>query len=320
MDRRSFLLTSLAGAVAAPLAAGAGAPRVGVLLTAATQVAALNDLRAGLRDLGYVEGDTIVLDVLSAEGKLERLPALARQLVARPVDLIVTSGPPAIAAARAATATIPIVMGRMDDVDGHGFVSTLARPGGNITGLSFQTGELAGKWVDLLKEAVPRLSRLAVLWDATGTARQRKSAADAASRLGLHAEVLEVRGSAGVEHAIAAARTARSDAVVILASPALTAAERELVALVARSRLPAIYYSRSFAEAGGLLSYGPTAAEFGWRQSAAFVDRILKGTRPGELPIQQPTKFELVINLKTAKALGLTIPPSLLARADQVIE
>jgi putative ABC transport system substrate-binding protein len=320
MDRRRFLLTSLAGVLAAPLGVAAGAPRVGVLLTASTQLAALNDLRAGLRDLGYVEDDTIVLEVLSADGNLERLPALARQLVARPVDLIVTSGPPAIAAARAATSTIPIVMGRMDDVDVHGFVTNLARPGGNITGLSFQTGELAGKWVDLLREAVRRLSRLAVLWDVTGTARQRKSAEDAAGRLGLHAEVQEVRGNAGVENAIAVARTARSDAVVILASPALTAVERHLAALLERSRLPAIYYSRGFAEAGGLLSYGPTAADFGWRQSAVFVDRILKGARPNELPIQQPTKFELILNGKTAKSLGLTLPPSLLARADQIIE
>jgi putative ABC transport system substrate-binding protein len=320
MDRRRFVLISVAGALAAPLADAAGAPRVGVLLTASTQMAALNDLRAGLRDLGYVEGETIVLDVLSADGNLARLPALARTLVARPVELIVTSGPPAIAAARAATTTIPIVMGRMDDVDLHGFVTNLARPGGNITGLSFQTGELAGKWVGLLSEAVRRLSRLAVLWDATGTARQRQSAEDAAGRLGLHADVLELRGSSGVEQAITAARTARSDAVLILASPALTAVERQLAALLAQSRLPAIYYNRAFAEAGGLLSYGPTAAEFGWRQSAVFVDRILKGARPGELPIQQPTRFELVINLRTAKALGLTISPSLLLRADEVIE
>jgi putative ABC transport system substrate-binding protein len=307
-------------AVLAAAPAAVAAPRLGVLLTAGTQVAALDELRAGLRELGHVEGDTILIDVVSADGQLERLPQLARQLVARPVDILVTSGPPAIAAARAATTTIPIVMGRMDDVDAHGFVTNLARPGGNITGLSFQTGELAGKWVDLLREAVPRLSRLAVLWDAAGTARQRTTAEAAARTLGLHVDILEVRGATGVEQAVAAAKAGRSEALVILASPALTAVERRLAALSARHRLPAIYYSRAFAEAGGLLSYGPTASQFGWRQSAVFVDRILKGARPGDLPIQQPTTFELVVNRRMAHALGLALPPSLLLRAQHVIE
>jgi putative tryptophan/tyrosine transport system substrate-binding protein len=310
----------LLAVVPAVLAQPAGhVPRVGVLLTTAAGQN-LSDLRQGLRELGYVEPETIAIEVVSAEGTLDRLPTLARELVRRPVDLIVTSGPPAIAAARAATTAIPIVMGRMDDVDAHGFVTNLAHPGGNITGLSFQTGELAGKWIDLLRDAVPRLSRVAVLWDTTGTARQRTTAEDAARALGLHVDLLRVRGSAGLDQAFARAGALRSEGLVILASPALTAEHARLAEMAARHRLPAIYYNRAFAEAGGLLSYGPTAVDFSWRRAAAFVDKILKGAKPGDLPIQQPTTFELVVNRATARALGLTLAPSLLLRADHVVE
>jgi ABC-type uncharacterized transport system substrate-binding protein len=294
-------------------------PRIGVLLnTSATRN--LADLQQGLRELGYVEGRTVGLEIRSAQGKLDRLPDLARELVRRNVDVIVTSGPPAVAAARAATSMIPIVMGRMDDVEVHGLVTNLAHPGGNITGLSFQTGELASKWIDLLREAVPRLARLAVLWDATGTARQRKTAEDAARALGLDVQILEFRGPAGLDEVFATARAARAEALAVLASPALTSQEVRLAQLSARNRLPAIYYSRGFAQAGGFMSYGPDLSDFSWRRAASFVDKILKGAKPGELPIEQPTRFELVINLKTAKLLGLTIPPSLRVRADQVVE
>jgi putative ABC transport system substrate-binding protein len=323
MDRRRFLLTALAGGLARPLGVeaqqAAKVPTIGVLLTAsATQTPNLNDLRRGLQEMGYVEGRSIVLDVLSADAKLERLPNLARQLAHRHVDIIVTSGPPAISAARAATATIPIVMARMDDVDVHGFVTSLARPGGNVTGLSFQTGELAGKWVGLLKDAVPHAARLALLWDVTGTAHQRVAAASAAKTLGIETRIAEVKGALGLDEAFAAAKDAQ--ALAILASPALTAHQTRLAQLSSRHRLPAIYYNRGFVTAGGLLSYGPDPADFGWHRAAVFVDKILKGARPGDLPVEQPTKFELAINLKTAKALGLMIPPSLLARADQVVE
>lgn len=323
MNRRAFLGAAMSTLLAARLAAEAQTAekqsRVGVLLNSSTTTN-LDDLRQGLRDLGYVEGQTIVLETVSAEGKLDRLPALAGELVRRNVDVIVTSGPSAVAAARKATSTIPIVMGRMDDVDLHGFVANLARPGGNITGISFQTSELAGKWVHLVKEAVPSLSRLALMWDVTGTAGQRQTAHDAARTLGMHVELLEVKGAAGLADAVGRARASGAEALVILAAPALTVNVRRLIALITEGRLPAIYYSRSFAEAGGLMSYGPDAADFNWRRAAAFVDKIIKGARPGDLPIEQPTKFELLINLRTARAFRLTIPPSLLLRADRVLE
>jgi putative ABC transport system substrate-binding protein len=208
----------------------------------------------------------------------------------------------------------------MDDVDVHGFVVNLARPNGNITGLSFQTGELAGKWIGLLKEALPRLSRLGIVWDATGTARQRETAEEAARALGLESLVLEVRGALALDKLFDAAKAARVEALAILASPALTAEEARLARLSTLNRLPTIYYDRGFPEAGGLMSYGPAASDFSWRRAAAFVDKILKGARPGDLPIVQPTVFELVVNLKTAKALGVVVPPSLRLRADHLIE
>jgi putative ABC transport system substrate-binding protein len=315
--------TLVVGLLAAPLAAATqprdGVPRIGVLLNS-SGTSNLQDLREGLRELGYSEGQTIVLDVLSAEGRLDRLPALAAELVRRKVDVIVASGPQGVGAARRATASVPIVMGRMDDVDAHGFVTNLARPGGNITGLSFQTGELAGKWVHLLKEATPALSRLAVIWDKSGTRNQLTMAQEAARALGLGTRVLELGGAPGLDGVVAAARGGGAEGLVVLASPAITAAQVRLATLAVQSKLPAIYYNRGFAEAGGLLSYGPRASDFNWRRAAVFVDKILKGAKPADLPVEQPTTFELVINLKTARALGLTISPSVLARADEVIQ
>ena len=323
VNRRRFLLTSLAGTVAAPFAAGAPhattIPRVGVLLNSPV-TENLPDLRQGLRELGYIDGQTIALDVLSAEGRLDQLPTLAAELVRRKVDVIVASGPQGVGAARRATGNIPIVMGRMDDVDAHGFVTNLARPGGNITGLSFQTGQLAGKLVQLLKEAVPGLSRVAVIWDAAGTRNQITTVQEAARVLGLQTRVLELRGEPTLQGVVSAARTGGADGLVLMASPGITLVRERLAKLALENRLPAIYYNPGFAEAGGLLAYGPRASEFSWRRAAVFVDRILKGAKPGDLPIEQPTQFDLVVNLKTAKALGLTIPPSLLLRADRVIE
>jgi putative ABC transport system substrate-binding protein len=308
--------------LAAPLTAAAQhatIPRVGVLLNSpATEN--LPDLRQGLRELGYVDGQTILLEVLSAEGRLDRLPALAAELVRLKVDVIVASGPQGIGAARRATGSIPIVMGRMDDVDAHGFVTNLARPGGNITGLSFQTGELAGKLVQLLKEAVPSLSRLAVIWDEGGTRNQVRVAQEAARALRLETRVLEFRGGPALDGVVSAARTGGAEGLVLMASPGLTLVRGRLAKLALENRLPAIYYNPGFAEAGGLLAYGPRASDFSWRRAAVFVDKILKGAKPGDLPIEQPTQFELVINMKTAKVLGLTMPQSLLLRAERIIE
>jgi putative tryptophan/tyrosine transport system substrate-binding protein len=293
-------------------------PRIGVLLNS-PGIENLQDLRQGLREFGYIEGQTIILDVLSAEGKLDRLPMLAAELVRRKVDVIVASGPQGVGASRSATESIPIVMGRMDDVDVHGFVTNLARPGGNITGLSFQTGAMAGKLVQLLKEAAPGLSRLAVISDEAGTRNQVRTAQEAARALGLDARVLEFRGGSALDGVVSAARTGGAEGLVLLASPAITVVQSRLARLALENKLPAIYYNAGFAEAGGLLAYGPRASDFNWRRAAVFVDKILKGARPADLPVEQPTQFELVINMKTAKALGLAIPPSLLLRADHVI-
>jgi putative tryptophan/tyrosine transport system substrate-binding protein len=292
----SLVVTRLPLAViAAPLAAEAQTPprlpKIGVLLH--FQGTNVEDLRAGLRDIGYVEGQTVILEVRSAETRPDTLPGLATELVRLGVDVIVTSGPSAVAAARTATRTIPIVMGRMDDVDAHGFVTNLARPDGNVTGLSFQTGELAAKWVELVKDAVPRVSRLAVMWDATGTAKQRKTAHDSARAMRLHVEAVDVRGAQDLDAGVASAKIRRAEALAILASPALTGDLTHLASLATRHRLPAIYYHQGFAEAGGLMTYGPNASEFSWRRAAIFVDKILKGAKPADLPIEQPTKFDL---------------------------
>jgi putative tryptophan/tyrosine transport system substrate-binding protein len=321
-----LLVTFVFSMIAAPLAVKAQAPtkipRVGILRHDAPPNRFIDDLRQGLHELGYVEGQNLILEMRWAAGQVERLAALAAELVSLPVDVIVTSGPLGVRAAQAATSTIPIVMGRMDDADVHGFVASLAHPGGNVTGLSFQTGDLSGKWLELLKEAAPQGSRVAVLWDATGTMHQRHTLEATARGLGISSQVLEVRSHDEFDGAFAAAQAVQADGLVILASPLFTVHTSRLAALAARSRLPAIYYHRGFTEAGGLMSYGPqeSDASWGWRRAAVFVDKILKGAKPADLPVERPTKFELVLNLKTAKALGLTIPPSLLLQADGVIK
>ena len=327
---RSVVIVSLTLAlVAAPLVAEAqqaGRPwRLGVLRLdspppAEAEPASVRQLREGLRDLGYVEGRDIVVDVRWAGGQLARLRPLAAELVRLPADVIVTHGPAGVRAAQEATATIPIVMARMDDVDAHGVVANLARPGANITGVSFQTGELSTKWLQLIKEVRAQALRVGVLWDANGTANQLRSIQAAARSIDVQLQVVEVRVPGDFELAIGRVRKAMAGALVILASPMLSTNLPLLAELTNRHRLPAIYYTARFPMAGGLLAYGPNEAEFSWRRAANFVDKILKGAKPGDLPIEQPTKFDLVINLKTAKALGLTIPPSLLARADQVIQ
>ena len=274
----------------------------------------LEEFRHGLRELGYVEGQNILLEVRWSEESIERLAELAAELVRLPVDVLVVHGPPGVRAARDATSTIPIVMARMDDAEEHGFVASLARPGGNITGISIQTGELSGKLLELLKDALPSLAQVAVLWDATGTANQRRTLEQAAPALGVHLHIFAVRSPDDFDGAFAAAHTAQAEGVVILGSPLMTYNTPRLAVLAAQQRLPAIYTNRRFAEAGGLMAYGRKESDssWGWQRAAVFVDKILKGAKPADLPVERPIRFELVLNLKTAQALGLTIPPALL--------
>jgi len=302
----------------------AGMPRVGVLRLDSPQSTdrSISEFLQGLRELGYMDGRNIALEIRWAEERLERLPALAADLVRLKVDVIVTHGPAGIRAARDATSTIPIVMGRMGDADGYGFVASLARPGGRITGLSFQTDELSSKWLGLLKEALPSVSRVAVLWEATSPVKQLRAIETYARAINLKLNVLTVHGPDDFDTVFGAAKAGKAEGVVILGSVIHTTHRERLAELAAKHRLPAIYYHRRFAEAGGLLAYGPKESDpsWGWRRAAVFVDKILKGAKPADLPVEQPTVFELVINLKTAKALGLTIPQTLLGRADHVIE
>ena len=301
-------------------------PQVGFLALGSPPLPPLvgfvDEFRQGLRELGYVEGQNIAVEIRWAEFKFERLSALAAELVRLEVDVIVTHGVPGVRAAMAATHTIPIVMARIDDAEEHGFVASLARPGGNVTGLSIQTGELSGEWLKFLKEALPSLSRVAVLWDATGTVNQLRTLERAAHAAGVQMHVLEVRSVDDFAGAVAAATTAQAEGVVILGSTLMTENVARLADLAAKHRLPAIYTNRRFAEAGGLLTYGPKESDpdWGWRRAAVFVDKILKGAKPADLPVERPSKFELVLNLKTAKALGLIIPPTLLFQADEVIQ
>jgi putative ABC transport system substrate-binding protein len=265
---------------------------------------AIRDLKQGLSNLGYVEGQNVKFDIRWADNNLDRLPVLAVELVELKVDVIVTGGPQAVRAAKDTTSTTPIVMGRMDDVVEHGLVASLARPGGNITGLSFQTGELSGKWLDLLKEVLPKLTRVAVLWDTSSTAGQLRTIEETGRAVGLHLEILRVQGLGNFERMFEAAKRQRTEGLVILGSPIFTAQRVQLADLSVKHRLPAIYYHEGFAEAGGLLAYGPKLSEFSWHRAAIFVDKILKGVKPADLPVEQPKRFELVINLKTAKQIS----------------
>ena len=277
--------------------------------------------RQSLRDLGYVEGQNIALRDGFADGDADRLPALAAEMARQNVDIIVAASPPAIRAAKNATRTIPIVMITADDPVRNGYVVSLARPGGNITGVTFLAVDLFSKQMELLKQVVPGLRRVAVLWDPTmpTTTEDLAGVRAAARALGLQLKVVEARGSGDYDGAFAAMALERADALVTTGSPTFIQDRRHIVSLAAKRRLPAAYGLKEDAEAGGLMSYGPRQAD-SIRLAASYVDRILKGAKPADLPVEQPTKFELLINLKTAKALGLTIPPSLLQRADQVIE
>ena len=298
-------------------------PLIGFL--GATSPSTISDrveaFRQGLRELGYVEGKNIVVEYRWAEGKIERLPDLATELVRLKVDVIVSGGNSATQAAKKATNTIPIVMTQVSDPVASGFVASLARPGGNITGLSTLAPEISGKRLELLKEIVPRLSRVTVLGTSNepGTAQALRETEVAAGAFKVKLQYLDILGPKDIETAFRTAAKGRADAVVALSSPFLLAHRTQVADLAVKSRLPATYYSAEFVEAGGLMSYGVSFPDL-YRRAATYVDKILKGAKPADLPVEQPTKFEFIINLKAAKQIGLTISPNVLARADRVIK
>jgi putative ABC transport system substrate-binding protein len=328
IDRRTFLAGTGAVLLAAPLAVEgqqAGKVwRIGLLDHSAPDAARLawwKNLKDRLRELGYVEGQSIIFEARFAQEDSRRLPGLAAELVRANVDLIVTAGSATAPAAKQATTTIPIVMASGTDPVALGVVATLARPGGNVTGMTSQTSELSGKRLDLVKELIPHVSRVALLWDQDnpGSAIGIRDMAGPAKSLGVTLWEVGVRPPRNFEIAFSAIAKGRVGAVIVLPSAGLLP-ERKLIAdLATAHRLPTVVGSREYAEAGGLISYG-TDFPYLYRRAATYVDKILKGAKPADLPVEQPTKFELVINLKTAKALGLTIPPSLLGRADEVIQ
>ena len=299
-------------------------PRIGLLVpgSASSYGTRIEAFRKGLRELKYVEGQNVNIEYRYAEGKLDRLTELAAELVRLRVDMIVTSGNASVRAAKKATTTIPIVVSNTNDLVGPGHVVSLARPGGNITGLTNMAPELAGKRLELLKEAVPKLSRVAVLWwndpAASGRSASWKESELSARELRLQLHSMEVRNLSDFERAFEDARKARSDALAVTPSPFFSAHQKLITQLAAKSRLPAIYSQGEYANAGGLMSYGPDVVYQHYR-AATYADKILKGTNPADLPVERPTKFEFIINLKTAKQIGLTIPPNVLARADRVI-
>jgi putative ABC transport system substrate-binding protein len=323
ITRRVFVGSLTGGLLAAPLAVEAQQakiPRIGVLSPGSPGPSPLlNAFQQGLRELGYVEGQNIRLEYRFAETRLERLPGLATELVDLKVDVIFAINSTAAQAALHATKTIPIVFTWV--ADPLSLVTNLARPGGNITGLTSITTELSGKRLELLKDALPGISRIAVLWNSAIPVATRvfREMEGASTRLGVQLYPMGVRGSTEIQGAFTAAARARASALFVIEEGTLFPHRARILSLAAQHRLPAASQFREFAEAGGLLSYGPNLPDL-FRRAATYVDKILKGTKPGDLPVEQPTKFELVINLKTAKALGLTIPPSVLGRADHVIE
>jgi putative ABC transport system substrate-binding protein len=325
--RREFIGTLAGGLLAAPLAAEAQQAgkvhRIGMLETTsmALNAADIEAFRQGLRELGYVEGRNYIIEYRSADGRSERFPDLATELVRLKVDVIVTRGTPAVFAAKNATGVIPVVMAASSDPVLSGVVASLARPGGNVTGLSSIVHEVSGKRLELLREIVPGVSRIAVLFVMSNPAEalQWKETEIAASSLRVQLQLLDVRKAGDFGRAFDAAITQRAGALVVGLDTLTQVNHRPIVDLAAKHRLPAIYGAREFVDAGGLIAYGVSYPDL-YRRAATYVDKILKGAKPADLPVEQPTKFELVVNLKTAKALGLTIPPSLLQRADEVIQ
>jgi len=323
VDRRAFTRGALALLVT-PLAAGAQqpakVPRIGILRSGSAPDPLVEAFRQGLRELGYAEGRNITIEYRWAEGRETQLPDLAADLVRLQVDVIVAAGQAPALAAKHATAAIPIVMPASADPVGLGLVASLGRPGGNVTGLTGLGDELAGKRMQLLKETFPRVSRAAVLWEPAGSAEMVRASETAARALGIRLQTLRAGRPDDLASAFAEAQQDRADALFVLPSGFFYAQRARLVELAAKHRLPAMYDQKDFVVgSGGLMSYGANFHDL-FRRAAGYVDKILKGAKPADLPVEQPTKYELVINLKTAKALGLTIPPSVLARADEIIQ
>jgi putative ABC transport system substrate-binding protein len=328
MRRRDFIGV-LASAAAPPLARAqqpAKIVRLGFLLTGSLAETRVNvdAFRKGLTELGYVEGQSFVIEPRGADGWIERLPNLASELVALRVDIIVAAATPAGHAAQQATSLIPIVVAAMGDPVRDGLIASLARPGGNVTGTSFLGPELVPKRLSLLREVLPKVSRVAVLWHPNAfssrtMADMLKESADAAAILGLQLQLVEVRSPDELERAFSAINEARAEALFPLPSPLLFAERRRIVDLAAMNKLPGMFNSREFVELGGLIAYGASIADLN-RRSASYVDKILRGVKPADLPVEQPTSFELLINLKAAKTLGIDIPLLLQQRADEVIE
>ncbi len=325
MRRRDFIAL-LGGAAVWPLAAraqqGGKVYRIGFFSAGAANTP---HLRAAfvetLRKLGWIEGKNVVFEYRYAENRLERLPELAEELVRLNVDIIVAPGTLAPLAAKRVTTTIPIVMANAGDPLGSGLVSSLARPGGNVTGLSLMVPDIGGKRLELLKDVLPRMSSVAVLWNVANPypALVFRETESAARTFGIEVQSLEVRGPGDFDGVFENARLQHPEALITVEDPLTVNYRKQIVDFAATNRLPAIHGVREFVEAGGLMAYGASLSDL-LRRAAGYVDKIFKGAKPADLPVQQPTKFEFVINLKAAKALGLTIPPSLLARADEVIE
>ena len=326
-NRRKLLVTLGAGALAFAAPPGSFGQqqgkvwRVGFLLPASASLSSPNTgaFLKGMRDLGYVEGRNLVVERRFADGKLERLPGLAAELVQLKVDIIVTAGSPAISAAQKATSTIPIVMASAGDPVGSRFVKSLARPGGNITGFSNMAGDIAAKFIDLLRSVVPKLSRVAMLTSTMTYGARMQNVQAAAQKAGVKTLVAEASTPQEIENAFSMMVREKADAVFV-GSPAVFAQQhRQIAELALKYRMPSLFQDRVTVENGGLISYGQKLTDF-YERSATYVDKILKGAKPGDLPVEQPVSFELVVNLKTAKALGLTIPQTILVRADEVIE
>jgi len=296
-------------------------PKIGWLSARHSSVPGIELIRPELRKLGYVEGKNIAIEHRYADNKFDRLPALADELVSLKVEVLLTPSTIEALAAKNATRTIPIVFLSAADPVASGLVDSLARPGGNMTGLTNIAAVLAGKQLELLKETVPKLSRVAVLWDpkAPGSAQQWKESQLPARELGLQLHSMEVSGANDFESAFKEATRARSAALAVTQSPPFLSNRKQITDLATKNRLPALYNRGDWVDNGGLMSYGPDRVEL-FRRVASMIDKILKGTKPADIPVEQPTKFELVINLKTAKALGLTIPPVVMMRADKVIK
>ena len=327
MDRRAFISGMAGSLLAAPHAAEAQptgkVAQIAILgSTRAEDLPQSEGLRQGLREHGYVEGQNIAIEYRWAQGRFERLPDLAAELAKLKPAVIVAFVTQASLAAKNATSTIPIVMVGVGDPIGAGLVASLARPGGNVTGNSSVSVEVMGKSLEILKEVAPERRRVSILWNPANAIFQTqmvKEAEAASRRLGLQVQTIAASDARGIDKAFQLMTRERAEALAVLGDPMFIAERTRIATLAAKSRLPSVSGVREYADAGGLVAYGPNFYEL-YRRAAAYVDRILKGAKPGDLPIEQPTKFDLVINLKTAKALGLTIPPSLLQRADQVIE